>query len=86
MNLDMGPSVGELPPADLEASPTAQSPVFVDESGSRGRRVLLLGLVLGILLLGFIVAVGVAVVTPGVDPGGHLSSTHLGAGVSHPHG
>lgn len=84
--LDISPSPHELAPASVEMSPAGQVPVFVDESGRRGRRVLLFGLVLGSLLLGFIVAVGVAVVTPSVDPGGHLSTVHLVAGVPHPHG
>lgn len=84
-NLDTSSSPHELAPASVEASPAGLVPVFVDESGRRGRRVLLFGLVLGSLLLGFIVAVGVAVVTPSVDPGGHLSTVHLVAGVPHPH-
>jgi len=85
-NLDIYPSPHELAPATVDASSAGPVPVFVDESGRRGRRVLLFGLVLGSLLLGFIVAVGVAVVTPSVDPGGHLSTVHLVAGVPHPHG
>lgn len=86
MNLDVSRSVHEPSSATVDACPAVQVPVFVDESGRRGRRIVLLGLVLGSLLLGFVVAVGVAVVTPSVNPGGHLTTVHLGVGVPHPHG
>jgi hypothetical protein len=55
-----------LAPAPAAAVAAAETPVFVDDSGARRRMLRIAGVLLGLLAIGFLGVVGVALATPSV--------------------
>ena len=55
--------------APAPAAPAAaETPVFVDDSGARKRLLRITGVLLGLLAIGFLGVVGIAIATPSVAP------------------
>jgi hypothetical protein len=55
-----------LAPAPATAAAAAETPVFVDDSGARKRLLRIAGVLLGLLAIGFLSVVGIALATPSV--------------------
>jgi hypothetical protein len=55
-----------LAPAPAAAVAAAETPVFVDDSGARKRLLRITGVLLGLLAIGFLGVVGIAIATPSV--------------------